>query len=68
MTTRGYLIISGCFFFLIAVLHLIRLIYQIPVQIGDWAAPIWMSGGGFIVSGLLGVVAFKMLGKLNGTK
>ena len=68
MTIRGYQIISGCFFFLIAGLHLIRLIYQMPVQVGDWIVPVWISVGGVVVPGALSVVAFKLLGKLNGSK
>ncbi len=61
MTIKAYLLVSGIFFFLVAGLHLARLVYQVPVQVGAWIAPVWMSFGGFIVPGILSVLAFRLL-------
>jgi hypothetical protein len=65
MATRGYLIVSGIFFFLVASLHLIRLILHTTVQIGDWLAPLWLSVGGFAVPISLSFFAFRLLGSIK---
>ncbi len=40
---RAYLILSGGIFFLVAMLHLFRLIYGWPLVLGPWTAPYWAS-------------------------
>jgi hypothetical protein len=45
--------VAGCIFFLIAVLHLVRLMGKLPVTIGTYTVPLWMSGiGGVVALGL----------------
>lgn len=60
MSTKLYLFISGLFFFVIGTLHLLRLVLQIPVLVGEWQFPIWMSLGGFMVPMLLSFLAFRL--------
>ena len=52
MTTshRVYLILSGSIFFLVAMLHLFRLIFHWPIVLGPWTAPHWASYVGFPVA------------------
>jgi hypothetical protein len=47
---RVYLILSGSIFLLVAVLHLLRLIYHWPVVLGPWIAPYWASYVGLPVA------------------
>jgi uncharacterized membrane protein YhaH (DUF805 family) len=61
MTNKGYLIVSGCFFFFVAVLHFLRLIFQAQVQVGGWVVPLWMSVGGVIVPLLFCFFAVRLL-------
>lgn len=61
MCAKGYLVISGVIFALVCLAHLGRLIWQVPVQVGDWTAPIWPSWGGLVVAGTLSVWAFTVL-------
>lgn len=35
-------------FTVVAIAHLLRLVYAIDVSIGDWNAPMWVSVPGFI--------------------
>jgi len=58
MAGKGYLVISGIFFGVVSVLHLIRVLFHVPVQIGTWQAPFAISWGGFIGAGILCVWAF----------
>lgn len=65
MNTKLYLCISGLFFFVVGTLHLLRLVLQIPVLVGEWQVPLWMSGGGFIVPMLLSCLAFRLYKKME---
>jgi hypothetical protein len=63
MIGKGYLVISGIVFCLVAILHLFRVLFHVPIQIGAWAAPFWMSWGGFIGAGILCIWAFRLRSK-----
>ena len=63
MNSKAYFVISGTIFGLVAVAHLLRVIYQMPVQAGDWAFPMWLSWGGLVVAGALCVWAFRLVRK-----
>ena len=60
MTVKGYLLLSGIFFLFIAGMHLLRLIFQVPVQIDTWSAPVWISFGGTVIPGILSYFAFRL--------
>jgi hypothetical protein len=47
---RLYLVVSGVVFLLVAVLHLLRLVFEWPVVVGPWTIPQWPSYVGFPVS------------------
>jgi len=47
---KAYLAISGGIFCLVALLHLMRIVFHVPVQIGEWLAPFWISSGGFVIT------------------
>ena len=68
MPTSIYLPLSALFFILVALLHFLRLIYQIPVQVGEVTIPMWISVGGTIVPGFFGIVASKLSRELCGSK
>jgi hypothetical protein len=61
MCRKSYLMISGVIFGLVAIAHLARLIYHLPVQFGEWTAPMWPSGAGLVVTGILSLWAFSLL-------
>ena len=64
MSTKIYLAVSGIIFVIVAVLHLLRLIYLWPAQIGTLTIPMWASCAAlFIASGLF-IWAFILLRKL----
>jgi len=42
-----YLVISGSIFLMVALLHLLRLVYHWPITIGSWTLPHWVSYVGF---------------------
>jgi hypothetical protein len=61
MSSKAYFVVSGTIFGLVAVAHLVRVVYQMPVQVGAWAFPMWLSWGGLVVAGALCVWAFRLL-------
>jgi hypothetical protein len=38
---RSYLRFSGTLFVLIALVHLLRLVYRVPAEVGQWALAPW---------------------------
>ncbi len=60
MLLRFYLIVSGSIFALVALLHLVRVVKQLDLQIGDWAAPAWVSWIGTVVPAMLSFSVFRL--------
>ena len=63
MSTKIYLAVSGIIFVIVAVLHLLRLIYLWPAQIGTLTIPMWASCAALVVASALFVWAFLLLRK-----
>jgi hypothetical protein len=61
----AYLILSGVIFLVVGILHLIRVIRGLPVQIGGAALPMWVSWIGLFVTLALGVWGLVMAGCLG---
>ena len=59
MNDKTYLIVSGVIFGLSTIGQLIRLIFQIPVQVGSLNIPVWPSGLGLIVVLSMCIWAFR---------
>jgi hypothetical protein len=60
MGKKGYLVISGIIFLVVAIFHLIRVLFHIPVLINTWEAPFWISWVGFFVTAILCIWAFRL--------
>ena len=58
-----YLRLSGSIFGLVAFLHLVRLIFGWHTQVGVWTVPFWLSWGGLVGAGALGIWAFLLATK-----
>lgn len=63
MYLKAYLIVSAIIFVIVAVLHLLRLIYQWPVQVGAFSVPTWFSCAALFVASVFFVWAFLLLRK-----
>ncbi|MCH8274616.1 MAG: hypothetical protein IH851_07490 [Armatimonadetes bacterium] len=60
---RRYVLVSGFTFGAVATLHALRLIYDLPVTIGDWALPGWPSGVAALVAAVLCIWGLSLSGK-----
>ena len=57
---RAYLLITGFVFGAMTLLHILRLAYAWPAQIGGWTVPLELSWLGLVVAGALCVWAFAL--------
>lgn len=57
MKTGSKLAVS--LFTLVAIAHLLRLIYGVDLTVGDWSAPEWVSVVGVIVPGGIAWLLWK---------
>jgi len=46
-------------FLIIAVLHLLRIVFGWPAQIGGWSIPVWVSWLALVATGMLAAVGFR---------
>jgi hypothetical protein len=60
---RGYLLISGVIFGVVALVHLQRLVAPWPVVIAGWNVPVWVSVAAVIVAGALCGWAIRLLSR-----
>jgi hypothetical protein len=60
MGYRNYCIISGALFLMVAVAHLLRIIYAMPVQVDNIAIPLTASWIGLIVTAALAAWAVRL--------
>ena len=61
MKYRKYCTASGVLFSLVALAHLLRLIYGMSVQIEGFAVPMLASWIGFVIPACLAVWAFRIV-------
>ena len=58
---RAYILITGVIFAIVALVHLLRLLLDWPVQVAGLAVPPWVSWIGFLAAGALAVWAFSLV-------
>jgi len=63
MSQKAFLGVSGTIFGIIAILHLARVMYGWPAQIGTFVVPTWVSWLSLLVAGYLALTAFILLRK-----
>jgi hypothetical protein len=62
---RSYLRVSGALFGLVGLGHLLRLLYRVPAELGQWVVPLWVSVIGLLVPAALAVWAFRLGSKVE---
>ncbi len=58
MIAHSALIVAGCIFGIVAMGHLLRLIYKLEVRVGRTKIPQWVSVIGFIIPALMSIWMF----------
>jgi len=60
MPRRAYLVVTAVIFSLIALLHLVRIIFGWSAMLGSWSVPMWLSWVALIVTGALAYFGFSL--------
>ena len=60
MGHKNYCVVSGVLFLLVALAHLLRIVYGMSIQIDDFAVPMLASSIGLMVSAGLAFWAFRL--------
>ena len=60
MTQRTYSLVTSVLFFVIAILHAIRLLRAWQVTIGDVVVPLWVSWIGLVITAYLANLGFRL--------
>lgn len=64
MTHKPYCVVSGALFSLVALAHLVRLVYGWHIQADDLTVPMWVSWGGFVVPAMLAIWGFRVASRV----
>ena len=59
MKARAYNLVSASVFAVVAVAHLARVCFGVPVVVGGWTAPLWVSWVGLVAAGSLCIWGFS---------
>ena len=57
---KNYILVSGVLFAAIALAHVLRLLYQWPMQVDQLEIPHWPSAIAIVVTGGLAIWAFRL--------
>ncbi len=56
-----FIVVAGLFFVFVALLHLLRIVRHVPVQVAGREVPHWVSWAGLLVGVALSAWAFALL-------
>lgn len=57
---RTYLVVSAVVFGAVALMHILRLSLNWPVDLAGWAVPLWFSWIGLVVAAALCIWGFRL--------
>jgi hypothetical protein len=60
MDSRRFLRIVATIFAVVALAHLIRIVLALPVQVGAWAVPMWISWIALVGAGVLSFFGMRL--------
>jgi hypothetical protein len=62
---RTYNTVTAALFLIVAVLHLLRIIFGWTAEIGGLAIPMWVSWLGLVVAGALAYSGFRLTARVH---
>ncbi|MEX1997810.1 MAG: hypothetical protein WEA04_04020 [Candidatus Andersenbacteria bacterium] len=63
MNTKSFIQVAGPVFSLVALVHLLRVVFGWEAVIGGWEVPVWASVVAVILAGYLGFSAYQLMKK-----
>jgi hypothetical protein len=65
MSHKSFCLVAGIIFTIIALLHLLRVIYDWDAVIGGWPVPRWISWLALVIAGYLGYEGLRLSVRSN---
>jgi hypothetical protein len=59
-TKRLYVLITAILLGIVALIHLLRVVYGLEVRVGQGNFPVWLSAAGFVGAGILSAWGFLL--------
>lgn len=63
MKEKKFILVASIFFTLVAVAHLLRMVYGWQVTVASQEIPLWISGVGIVITGIFALVGFSLTKK-----
>lgn len=63
MSQKTFTAVASAIFLIVALGHAVRLVMKWPVELNGWEAPMWVSWGGLLVAGYLGIQGMRLARK-----
>jgi hypothetical protein len=60
MEAKTFFLVAGVIFGVVALFHLVRIVMDWSVVIGDWSIPMWVSWVALIVVGGLSLIGLRL--------
>ena len=60
MDTKTYVTVSGVLFLILAIAHIVRLVYGWEISVAGWSVPLWVSWLGIALTGFLAYSSFLL--------
>jgi len=60
MDAKTFSLVAGVIFAVVALFHLLRILTEWTVIIGDWSIPMWVSWIGLVVAGGLALLGLRL--------
>jgi hypothetical protein len=67
MKYKNYCVVSGVLFSLVALAHLLRVVYGMSVTVDEFSIPMFLSWFGFVIPACLAFWAFRIIRASSGT-
>ena len=62
LSSKTFFQIAGIIFFVVALVHLLRILSNWQASVANWNVPMWLSYIGLVVAGYLAYNALKLAG------
>ena len=63
MKEKKFILVASIFFALLAVAHLLRMVYGWEAVVASQEIPLWASGIGIVITGIFALVGFSLVKK-----
>ena len=60
MSQKTFSLLAGAIFSLVALAHLVRLVFRVEWIVAGWTVPMWLSVVGLLVPGFMAYQGFRL--------